>query len=61
MPYKLVLIDTNDIKTELSPLAFDNPKSTFGFEDRKIEQKCKVLIKKLKKFNDVKDCYIEHY
>ena len=61
MPYKLVLIDSKNIRTELKPLSFDNPKSEFGFEDRKIKQKVSVLAKKIKKFADVLDCFVEHY
>jgi hypothetical protein len=61
MPYKMVCIEKNGKRTEMKPLAFDNPKSLFVFEDRTIERKGKILAKKMKKFEDVQDCYIEHY
>ena len=61
MPYKLVMIDVNDKKTELKNLACDNSNSEFGFEDNSIERKGRALAKKIEKFDDVKKCYIEHY
>jgi hypothetical protein len=61
MPYSLVIEFKDGTKTELKPLAFDNPKSEFGFEDNKIKRKAEIFVKKLKKEPDVLDSYCVHY
>ena len=61
MPYKMVYIKQNGERIEICPLAFDNPNSEFGLEDRKIERKCSKLAAYLKKQSHINDCYVEHY
>ena len=61
MPYKMIYIRKDGKRIEIKPLAFDNPKSEFGFEDRKIERKCSNLAAYIKKLEHVNDCYVEHY
>lgn len=61
MPYKLVMINIKDEKTELKPLVCDSSSSKFGLEDNSIKRKGLTLAKKIEKFDDVKKCYIEHY
>lgn len=61
MPYSLHLKIENQEEIVLKPIANDNPKSEFNFDDRKIERKMKPIIQKLKKYEDVIDCYIKKY
>ncbi len=61
MPYSLHIIFKDEGEKVIKPIAFDNPKSDFKFNDRKIERKLKPIIKKLKNDNDIIDCYFKHY
>lgn len=60
MPYSLVFIENGE-RSEIKPIACDNPLSPFGFEDRGIERKAKKLAAKLSKTFDGLDCYVENY
>ena len=61
MPYSLHVVLKNGSEEVIKPIAFDNPKSEFKFEDRKIERKLDTIIKKFKKFEDIADCYFKKY
>ena len=47
--------------TEMKPIAGDNPKSVYNFEDRSILRKATKWAKMLSKDNDDLECRVEHY
>lgn len=60
MPYALVFIENGERK-EIKPLACNNPKSEYGFEDRRIYQEGKKYTSKMQKRFKGLECFIEHY
>ena len=45
----------------MKPIAGDNPKSVYNFEDRSILRKATKWAKMLSKDNDDLECRVEHY
>lgn len=60
MPYSLVFIEDGE-RAEIKPLCNDNPKSEYGFEDRKIERKGKRMAAILTKDHAGLECFVEYY
>jgi len=60
MPYKIVFIEGGD-RVEIGPLACDNPKSEYGFNDKSIERKAKRLAAKYMKDFSGLECFVENY
>jgi len=60
MPYSLVFVE-NGRRSEIKPIACDNPKSKYGLEDRKIERKVKQWAARLTKRYEGLECHVEHY
>jgi sugar lactone lactonase YvrE len=58
MPYKLVILDKNNIKTEVKPLANDNPNG--NLDDIDIMRKGAIWANKISKRYNVK-CFLEKY
>jgi hypothetical protein len=61
MPYSLHLKLKNGTSSVLKPIANDKADSPLGFDDPRIEKKLIPLIGKLKKDNDVLECYFKRY
>lgn len=61
MPYSLVFKYSDGIIREIKPLAADNPRSEFNFEDRRIMQKATRWAKELSKAHDDLECSVKHY
>jgi hypothetical protein len=53
-----MIIDNKKIETNF--IVNDNNASPYGLEDRKIENKCKKLVNKLKKDKDVQDAFVKY-
>jgi hypothetical protein len=61
MPYSLIFKYSDGTVGGLKPLACDNPKSIYGFEDKSIERKAEHLAAELTKRYDDLECYVVHY
>ncbi|AFN37546.1 hypothetical protein pp2_313 [Vibrio phage phi-pp2] len=59
--YRLVMVMNDSTVVKSSALACDNNKSEFGYEDRSIERKAKMLAKRIEKFDDVDSCKVEQF
>ncbi|QIW90699.1 UNVERIFIED_ORG: hypothetical protein GCAPEGMB_00366 [Vibrio phage V07] len=59
--YRLVMVMNDSTVVKSSALACDNNKSEFGYEDRSIERKAKMLARRIEKFDDVDSCKVEQF